>query len=84
MVHILGFRERERVAGGDDGLVLASRLMGDRSYMIFDPAWKTVVWRASELDVGGVWTGTPVLDSFLELRDASSGRAATYPPKSRC
>jgi catechol 2,3-dioxygenase len=140
MVDILGFRERERVAGGDDGLVLASWLsvtnlshdiaivpeptdmrgrfhhvcfhytsaqhlfdvaelakeagfaiehgpgrhgiggatflymlepggnrievMGDPGYMIFDPAWKTVVWKASELDVGAAWTGTPMPDSF--------------------
>jgi catechol 2,3-dioxygenase len=32
--------------------------------MIFDPAWKTVVWKGSELDVGAAWTGTPMPDSF--------------------
>ena len=39
-------------------------VMGDPGYMIFDPAWKTVVWKASELDVGAAWTGTPMPDSF--------------------
>jgi catechol 2,3 dioxygenase len=39
-------------------------IMGDPGYMIFDPAWKTVVWKGSELDVGAAWTGTPMPDSF--------------------
>ena len=40
-------------------------LMGDPGYMIFDPAWKTVVWKGSEVpDVGAVWTGSPLPDSF--------------------
>jgi len=38
--------------------------MGDPGYMIFDPTWKTVIWKASELDVGAAWTGTPMPDSF--------------------
>ncbi len=141
LVDILGFRERERVVGDDDGSVLASflsvtnlshdiamvpeptdmrgrlhhvcfhytsvqhlldvaelakeagivietgparhgiggasflyllepggnriELIGDPGYMIFDPAWRTVVWNASELPtVGAVWTGSPLPDSF--------------------
>jgi catechol 2,3-dioxygenase len=39
--------------------------MGDPGYMIFDPAWKTVVWKGSEVsNVAAVWTGSPVPDSF--------------------
>lgn len=140
MVDVLGFRERERVVGGDDGPVLASwlsvtnlshdialvpeptdqrgrlhhvcfhyisvqhlfdvaelakeagiaiehgpgrhgiggatflymqepggnrvELMGDPGYLIFDPAWRTVVWKASELGDAAVWTGSPLPDSF--------------------
>ena len=141
MVDILGFRERERVVGDDDGSLLASflsvtnlshdiaivpeptemrgrlhhvcfhytslqhlfdvaelakeagiaiehgparhgiggasflymlepggnriELMGDPGYMIFDPAWRTVVWKGSEVPaVGAIWTGSPLPDSF--------------------
>ena len=40
-------------------------LMGDPGYMIFDPAWQTVVWKGSEVpDIGAVWTGSPLPDSF--------------------
>jgi catechol 2,3-dioxygenase len=40
-------------------------LMGDPGYMVFDPAWKTVVWKGSEVpDVGAVWTGSPLPESF--------------------
>ena len=40
-------------------------LMGDPGYMIFDPAWRTIVWKGSEVaNVGGVWTGSPVPESF--------------------
>ena len=40
-------------------------LMGDPGYMIFDPAWKTVVWKGSEIPtVGAIWTGSPLPDSF--------------------
>ena len=40
-------------------------LMGDPGYMIFDPAWKTVVWKGSEVPaVGAIWTGSPLPDSF--------------------
>ncbi|TIR28244.1 MAG: hypothetical protein E5X64_18145 [Mesorhizobium sp.] len=39
-------------------------VMGDPGYMIFDPAWKTVVWEASEIADAVVWSGSPVPDSF--------------------
>jgi len=39
-------------------------VMGDPGYMIFDPAWKTIVWPASQVADGVVWTGSPVPDSF--------------------
>ena len=40
-------------------------VMGDLGYMIFDPAWKTVVWKGSEVaNVGVVWAGSPMPDSF--------------------
>jgi catechol 2,3-dioxygenase len=39
-------------------------LMGDPGYMIFDPAWRTVVWHASEIAAAVAWTGAPVPDSF--------------------
>jgi catechol 2,3-dioxygenase len=140
MINVLGFRERERVVGDDDGAVIASWLsvtnlshdialvpeptdmrgrfhhvcfhytsvqhlfdvaelmkeagvsmehgpgrhgiggatflymlepggnrvevMGDPGYMIFDPAWRTVVWKASQVAEGVVWSGSPVPDSF--------------------
>ena len=40
-------------------------LMGDPGYMIFDPAWRTVVWKGSELPDAAVWTGSPLPDSFF-------------------
>ena len=39
-------------------------LMGDPGYMIFDPAWRTVVWDASEIATAVTWAGSPVPDSF--------------------
>jgi len=33
--------------------------------MIFDPAWRTVVWQASEFPNAAAWTGAPPPDSFL-------------------
>jgi catechol 2,3 dioxygenase len=39
-------------------------VMGDPGYMIFDPAWKTVVWEVSKIADGVVWSGSPVPDSF--------------------
>ena len=40
--------------------------MGDPGYMIFDPAWRTVVWQASEIGTAVAWTGAPVPDSFWD------------------
>jgi catechol 2,3-dioxygenase len=39
-------------------------VMGDPGYMIFDPAWRTVEWKASQISNGVVWSGSPVPDSF--------------------
>jgi catechol 2,3-dioxygenase len=39
-------------------------IMGDPGYMIFDPAWQTVEWKASQIADGVVWSGSPVPDSF--------------------
>jgi catechol 2,3-dioxygenase len=40
-------------------------VMGDPGYMIFDPAWRTVVWKGSEVaEAAAVWTGSPLPDSF--------------------
>lgn len=39
-------------------------VMGDPGYMIFDPAWRTVVWDASEIATAVTWAGSPVPDSF--------------------
>lgn len=39
-------------------------VMGDPGYMIFDPSWRTVVWPASQVATGVVWSGSPVPDSF--------------------
>jgi catechol 2,3-dioxygenase len=156
LVDILGFRERERVVGDDDGSVVASflsvtnlshdiaivpeptemrgrlhhvcfhytsvqhlfdvaelakeagiaiehgparhgiggasflymlepggnriELMGDPGYMIFDPAWRTVVWKGSEVPaVGAIWTGSPLPDSFWNYgTPLPEDRAATW------
>ena len=160
MVDILGFRERERVVGDDDGSVVASflsvtnlshdiaivpeptdmrgrlhhvcfhyisvqhlfdvaelakeagiaiehgparhgiggasflyllepggnriELMGDPGYMIFDPAWRTVVWKGSEVPtVGAVWTGSPLPDSFWNY-GTPVARSARYAESGRC
>ena len=39
-------------------------LMGDPGYMIFDPAWRTVVWKASEFPDAAAWVGSPPPESF--------------------
>ena len=39
-------------------------VMGDPGHMIFDPAWRTVVWDASEIATAVTWAGSPVPDSF--------------------
>jgi catechol 2,3-dioxygenase len=40
-------------------------LMGDPGYMIFDPAWRTVVWKSSEFPDAAAWTGSPPPDTFF-------------------
>ena len=42
-------------------------LIGDPGYMIFDPAWRTVVWSADDLDVAAAWSGAPMPPSFWEV-----------------
>jgi catechol 2,3-dioxygenase len=60
-------------------------LMGDPGYMIFDPAWKTVVWKGSEVsDVGVVWTGSPVPDSFWSYGTPLAAEPPATPSKSGC
>ncbi len=39
-------------------------LMGDPGYMVFDPAWRTVEWKASEIAHAVSWGCPPVPDSF--------------------
>lgn len=39
-------------------------LMGDPGYMIFDPDWKTVEWKASEIAHAAAWACPPMPDSF--------------------
>jgi catechol 2,3-dioxygenase len=54
-------------------------LMGDPGYMIFDPAWRTVVWKGSELPDAAVWTGSPLPDSFFTYGTPSAEERATIP-----
>ncbi len=52
-------------------------LMGDPGYMIFDPAWKTVVWKGSEVpDVAAIWTGSPLPESFWNYGTPPAGTAS--------
>jgi catechol 2,3-dioxygenase len=39
-------------------------LIGDPGALIFDPSFETVIWKASELPMAAVWTGTAFPDSF--------------------
>jgi catechol 2,3-dioxygenase len=40
-------------------------VMGDPGYMVFDPVSRPVVWRGPEIfEVGAVWAGSPMPDSF--------------------
>jgi catechol 2,3-dioxygenase len=41
-------------------------MIGDAGALIFDPAFQTVKWKASELPVGAVWTGTEFPQSFWD------------------
>lgn len=40
-------------------------LIGDPGALIFDPAFETVKWPASQLALAAIWTGTPLPDSFF-------------------
>ena len=55
-------------------------LMGDLGYMIFDPAWRTVVWKGSEVPiVGAVWTDSSFPNSFWNYgTPLPEDRAATW------
>ena len=51
-------------------------LMGDPGYMIFDPAWRTVVWKRSELQMRpSDWFAAAGL--FLFFRDPSRRGASS-------
>ena len=54
-------------------------LIGDPGYMIFDPAWRTVVWNAFELDAAAAWTGAAMPESFWEIGTLEPGRSASQP-----
>ena len=57
-------------------------LMGDPGYMIFDPAWRTVIWKGSEVpNVGAVLDRFPCARIVLELRDAGGGGAGAASPE---
>ena len=47
--------------------------------MIFDPAWRTVVWKGSELPDAAVWTGSPLPDSFFTYGTPSAEERAAIP-----
>jgi catechol 2,3 dioxygenase len=54
-------------------------LMGDPGYMIFDPAWRTVIWKASEFPTAAAWTGSPPPDSFLNYGTPLAEERAAVP-----
>jgi catechol 2,3-dioxygenase len=54
-------------------------LMGDPGYMIFDPAWRTVVWKGSELPFAAVWTGSPPPESFWTYGTPAAEEQAALP-----
>ena len=54
-------------------------LMGDPGYMIFDPAWRTVVWKSSEFPDAAAWTGSPPPDSFFTYGTPPDEERATVP-----
>jgi catechol 2,3-dioxygenase len=53
--------------------------MGDPGYMIFDPAWRPVVWKASEFPDAAVWTGSPLPDSFFTYGTPVAEERAAIP-----
>jgi catechol 2,3-dioxygenase len=49
-------------------------VMGDAGYLIFDPAWRPVVWKTSEIATAVSWAGAAPPDSFwlpAATRDAA-------------
>ena len=40
-------------------------LFGDSGYLIFDPTWKPVTWKQSELAKGIIWVGSDLPSEFL-------------------
>jgi catechol 2,3-dioxygenase len=54
-------------------------LMGDPGYMIFDPAWRTVVWKASEFPDAAAWVGSPPPESFRNYGTPSAEEPAAHP-----
>lgn len=56
-------------------------LIGDPGYMIFDPAWRTVVWSSDDLDVAAAWTGAPMPPSFWEVGTPGGGTAQDPQPR---
>ncbi len=54
-------------------------LMGDPGYMIFDPAWRTVVWQASEFPDAAAWVGSPPPESFRNYGTPPAEERAAHP-----
>jgi catechol 2,3-dioxygenase len=40
-------------------------IIGDPGALIFDPAFETVKWPASQLPLAAIWTGSPLPDAFF-------------------
>jgi catechol 2,3-dioxygenase len=55
-------------------------LFGDAGYMIFDPEWKTVTWRESQLETGIVFYGSPLPEEFFLYGTPVVERASDVPP----
>ncbi len=54
-------------------------LIGDPGYMIFDPAWRTVVWSVADLDVAAAWAGAAMPPSFWEIGTPDPEKSAQRP-----
>ncbi len=55
-------------------------LIGDPGYMIFDPAWRTVVWSVADIDVAAAWTGAAMPPSFWEIGTPDPAKPTQRPP----
>jgi catechol 2,3-dioxygenase len=40
-------------------------LFGDAGYLIFDPAWKPITWKESDLEKGIIWIGASLPGEFF-------------------